>query len=84
MDAKDRDEIAEAVTLILNTMIGPTGDLVRAMMAAQVDGLIDAYQRFQGAGMPDWMTMEAMKALTRSTQDAFGSVGKGPQKGDRE
>lgn len=63
MTPQERKEMVEAVAASIIHMTGPMGDLTRAMMAAKVDGLIDARQRMVQAGWPEWMVHAAMMAF---------------------
>lgn len=63
MTPEERRELIEAVTGAMSASIGPTGDMHRAVMAAKVDGLIDARKRLVGAGWPEWMIHAALMAF---------------------
>jgi hypothetical protein len=59
----ERHELIESITMMLTSTIGPTGDLHRAVIAAKVDGLIDARKRFLAAGWPEWLIQSVLVAF---------------------
>lgn len=63
MTPDERQQIIAEMAGAMRQAIGPTADLIRATMAAEVDGLIDARQKFAQAGWPEWMIVELMKVL---------------------
>jgi hypothetical protein len=64
---QERQELAEAVTAAMMSMIGPTGDMQRAIISAKVDGLIDARKRFLAAGWPEWLIHSALMSFIAGT-----------------
>lgn len=63
MTPEERRDLIEAVTHAMTAAIGPTGDMTRAVIAAKVDGLIDARKRFVAAGWPEWLIHSALTAF---------------------
>lgn len=56
-------ELAKAMIEMFAQMTGPTSDLIRASMAARVDGLVDAHKRFAAAGWPTYLEAPVLVAL---------------------
>lgn len=60
MTPQERREMAETIVQSMTSMIGPTSDMQRSIVAAKVDGLIDARKRFVEAGWPEWLIHAAL------------------------
>lgn len=71
-DAKEKEEMIRLIVQSMSQMIGPTSDMVRARMAAEVDGLIDARRRFLEAGWPEWMINSIMLGMLDATPIGAG------------
>ena len=72
LEPKDREQLVEYITQAMTSAIGPTADLIRAKMAAEVDGLCDAYIKFTAAGWPQWMINSIMLGLINATPVSTG------------
>ncbi len=71
-NSTEKEEMVRLIVQSMSSMIGPTADLVRARMAAEVDGLIDAQKRFKAAGWPDWMINSIMLGLLDASPVGVG------------
>ena len=80
-DEREMRMVEEMIARMFRQMTGPLSDMTRALMSAQVDGLIDARRKFAAEGWEDRMISEAMGLLLKSAQGIPEQVGKGLTKG---
>lgn len=63
MNPDERREFSEAIVEAMTSRIGPMHDMTKSLMAAQVDGLIDARRSFVNAGWPEWLILATLEAM---------------------
>lgn len=66
----DEERLTQMMARMMATMTGSVSDMIRAAMAAQVDGLIDARKRLLNAGWEEWMVAEAIGHIIRGGTEA--------------
>lgn len=72
LNPAENEELIRLIVQSMASMVGPTADMIRAKMAAEVDGLVDAQKKFSAAGWPEWMVNSIMLGLIRATPVGVG------------